>query len=111
MSRPTKTGLEYFPTWTPQRRTSQNFFNKQIKIIYNSLRNSSSGFIKREDVRLFIFNRDNNACSICGNKENLQVDHIISVYRCAIGELPISELNLMHNLQTLCGKCNTSKLP
>jgi len=100
-----------FPLWNPQRATKYRFNNSDFKIRLSAIRNSSSAFIKRNDVRVVIFTKDMFKCVSCGSKDNLTIDHIISIYRCAVGEYPIEKLNTIVNLQSLCLKCNCSKLP
>jgi len=111
MSRPIKQGLDYFPLWKPQRITESRFRHPDYKIRRNAIRNSSSSFIKREDVRRIVFKRDNYRCVFCSGNTQLTIDHIISVYRCAKGQYPIEKLNIRENLQTLCGSCNSKKHP
>jgi 5-methylcytosine-specific restriction endonuclease McrA len=65
------------------------------------LRNEANNYIKREAVREFVFARDNYKCVYCGSSEDLQVDHIVSIYQG--GE------NTTENLQTLCKPCNCAK--
>lgn len=65
------------------------------------LRNAASNYIKREAVREFVFSRDNYKCVECGSENNLQIDHIESVYR--------GGQNHVDNLQTLCKSCNCAK--
>ncbi len=61
--------------------------------------------VKREkipnDVRLFVWQRDEGKCTQCNNKEKLEFDHII----------PVSEggSNTERNIQLLCENCNRSK--
>lgn len=100
-----------FPKWNPHKSTIDGFENYNYKRKLKFLRNSSSGFIAKKEVRLIIFSRDNYACKLCGSIDNLQVDHIVSVVACSLGEIPISYLNLESNLQTLCGSCNAAKKP
>lgn len=80
-------------------------------IFYKALRNSSGGFIARTDVREAILRKSEGKCQLCPATENLQVDHIVSVWRAAHGEFPIEKLNTYENLQMLCGSCNAAKLP
>lgn len=107
MARPTK----QFPIWNPQMRLRLKLSDKNQKIDYASLRNSSSGFTSKKEVRDYIFGRDNYKCVNCESVENLTVDHVVSVYRCSIGEFSINKLNLENNLQTLCNSCNAAKNP
>jgi len=51
--------------------------------------------------RHFIFNRDGYQCLKCGSKENLTVDHIVSIAQ--------GGTDAMANLQTLCRACNMQK--
>jgi hypothetical protein len=53
-------------------------------------------------VRQAVFQRDNYMCRYCGSKDNLTVDHIIPVSKDGKDEFD--------NFQTLCKKCNSSKL-
>lgn len=102
---------EDFPTWNMQRMTRCKFGHSDFRTRYKAIRNSSSAFIKRPDVRRFIFNKNNNQCVLCGSFEHLQIDHIISVYRTACYEFDIEKLNTKENLQTVCSSCNARKAP
>lgn len=87
-----------FPKWNPQRRTRGvldygTIFPSVKRKVYKALRNTSSGFINRADVRQFIFDRDGHKCKICASEQDLTIDHIVS------------------NLQTLCNSCNSGKIP
>jgi len=111
MGRPERHDVDYFPLWNPQRITLSNIKSYDFRTRYKALRNSSSSFISRDDVRKIITEKCSNKCVKCGSDNNLQVDHIKSVYLCARGKVPISELNIFSNLQMLCGTCNSSKKP
>jgi len=54
-----------------------------------------------EDVKIFVWRRDEGKCVRCGSKENLEFDHII----------PISKggSNTARNIQLLCERCNREK--
>ena len=54
-----------------------------------------------DDAKLFVWQRDNGRCVICGSQEKLEYDHII----------PISKggSNTARNIQLLCEKHNRSK--
>jgi hypothetical protein len=55
-----------------------------------------------ENVRLFVWRRDEGRCVECGSNENLEFDHII----------PISKggsSTVRNNIQLLCGNCNRLK--
>ena len=73
----------------------------------------SDGFIKMasgstdllksipEEVRMYVWRRDQGRCIKCGNNKNLEFDHII----------PVSEggSNTGRNIQLLCSECNKKK--
>jgi hypothetical protein len=75
------------------------------------LRGCGSTFVKRPEVREFVFSRDDHKCVYCGSEDNLQVDHIISIYRVFKDGLDIRDINNLDNLQTLCRSCNSAKAP
>ena len=102
--------IDYFPLWRPPFKTEEKFYNKN-KLAYKALRYSSSGFIAKPQVRDFIFKKYTNKCVFCGSKDNLQIDHIISVYKAFLNKDLIGQLNTQQNLQLLCTSCNAGKLP
>lgn len=73
------------------------------------LRSCATNFIKRIEVRAFILERDGNKCVICESKLDLQIDHIISVYRVWNDDIPLEKINHLDNLQALCRSCNSRK--
>ena len=103
--------MSNFPKWNPQKVTFDKFDSSDFKTRYIALRNSSSAFIKKQDVRNYIFERDNNRCVLCEEQENLTIDHYNSVYRVAKKDVPLRMLNIKENLQTLCFECNSGKTP
>ena len=111
MARPTKQGVDYFPVWKPQAKTVSLFSNISEKVRYKSLRNSSSAFIKRKDVREIVLKRGGYRCAICGSTDDLEIDHIYSVYSVLHGRYPLDKLNTSDNLRVLCKHCNSSKTP
>ncbi|MDO8524693.1 MAG: HNH endonuclease signature motif containing protein [bacterium] len=54
-----------------------------------------------DSVRLFVWQRDEGKCVICGNKEKIEFDHIIPVVE--------GGANTERNIQILCESCNRSK--
>jgi len=54
-----------------------------------------------DDVRLFVWTRDDGRCVRCGSEEGLQFDHVIPVAKGG-GNAP-------ENVQVLCGDCNRRK--
>ena len=108
MARPQRNNV--LPEWNPQRASVSRFKSLDKKIAYKTFRNSCSGFIKRSDVREYLLLKYLNECVLCNSKDDLQINHILSVYSHFKNGL-IYECNLEDNLQVLCRKCNTSKLP
>jgi len=105
-----KQNIYYFPLWKPHYRTEEKFSYTDNRG-YKALRNSSSAFIKREDVRNYLLSKYKYKCVKCECTKNLEVDHIISVYMAFKHKEFINELNSESNLQILCNKCNASKSP
>lgn len=56
-----------------------------------------------EDVRLFVWRRDDGKCVHCGSQRNLEFDHIIPVI--------MGGSSTARNLQLLCESCNRAKGP
>lgn len=54
-----------------------------------------------DDVKIFVWQRDNGHCVICGSQENLEYDHIIPVSK--------GGSNTARNIQLLCERHNRSK--
>ena len=54
-----------------------------------------------DDVKIFVWQRDEGRCVKCGSQENLEYDHIIPVSK--------GGSNTARNIQILCEKCNRSK--
>jgi hypothetical protein len=52
-------------------------------------------------MQRFIFDRDGNACVLCGSRRDLHLDHIIPYVR--------GGMFIEGNIQTLCGSCNSRK--
>ena len=52
-------------------------------------------------IRWDVFEKDNYQCVFCGNKKELEVDHIIPIAK--------GGRHIMTNFQTLCRKCNEKK--
>ena len=100
-----------FPRWNPRNITWTKIHSLDKRVGYKALRNSSSGFIKNKIIRKIILEKSNYRCVECGATNNLQVDHIISVYLAHKHKHLINILNTKDNLQMLCKNCNSSKLP
>lgn len=83
------------------KKITVNFRNRDTESNKKFKRRIASNYIRNPLIREYVFNRDSYKCVLCGSKEFLQVDHIISVYRG--GE------NTLGNLQTLCRSCNAGK--
>jgi len=54
-----------------------------------------------ENIRLFVWQRDEGRCVKCGNNEKLEFDHIIPIVK--------GGSNTERNIQLLCERCNRSK--
>ena len=54
-----------------------------------------------EEVRAFVWKRDEGRCLQCGSEDDLQFDHVIPVAK--------GGGNAMDNIQILCGDCNRLK--
>lgn len=101
--------IDSFPQWKPQSSALRKIDNPTFRRVY--LRNAASNFIKREDVRLFIFKHKGKKCYLCGS-EATQIDHRISAYRfAAYSDLDYMQMNSYENLFPICRKCNASKAP
>jgi len=111
MARPVKTDYNDLPIWNPQWGTRKEFESNDFRIRYKALRNSSSNFIKKRQVREIITKKCNGKCSKCGCIFNLHIDYIKSVYLAAERKFPIDQLNSYHNLTLLCKSCNCKKVP
>ena len=98
-----------FPRCKPYRDTIKKLNSGNFRIRYKALRNLSNNFIKRKDVREYIFSRKGRTCYLCGGTDNLQIDHKISVYRGAMDQIPYYIINSFENLMPICRKCNSGK--
>lgn len=54
-----------------------------------------------EEVRIAVWRRDQGRCARCGNRENLEYDHIVPVSK--------GGGNTVRNIELLCQDCNRSK--
>jgi hypothetical protein len=77
---------------------------ERLRAKFNSSINADIKFQRipiPEDVRIFVWRRDQGRCARCGSKDNLEFDHII----------PVSQggSNTTRNIELLCEKCNRSK--
>lgn len=111
MARPLKNAIDYFPEWNITRSLKRTMDLGHIHSRYAALRNSSSGFTCRKEVRDFIFSRDGHRCVNCGSEHDLTIDHKVSIYAAAHNEIGLHELNTAENLQTMCRPCNSAKKP
>jgi len=103
--------IDSFPIWKPNYKNRLSFSSNKFRARYDAIRGSSGGFISKKDVRDVIMKKCNNRCVLCGSSDNLQVDHIVSVYLTAKGHYPIEKLNTYEILRILCGTCNSRKSP
>lgn len=96
-------------TWKPNfitRHKISSGFNLNRRFKY--FRASSSGYIKKPKVRAYVFEKYNGKCAYCQSSEELEIDHIISVYDC-FKQGKIEFCNTIENLQLLCKTCNAKK--
>ena len=111
MARKERNSVDYFPVWELRRTMDARIFdNLDKKDSFKAFRQSSSSFISNPIVRKLIKLKSGNECVKCKNKENLQIDHILSVSYCFDNKL-FYICNTYENLQILCSKCNASKAP
>jgi 5-methylcytosine-specific restriction endonuclease McrA len=54
-----------------------------------------------EDVRIFVWRRDEGRCASCGAQQDLEFDHVVP--------LALGGSNTARNIQLLCERCNRSK--
>jgi 5-methylcytosine-specific restriction endonuclease McrA len=71
--------------------------------VYNSIERADNDRRERipDDVRMFVWQRDQGKCVRCGNNERLEFDHIIPVVK--------GGSNTERNIQLLCERCNREK--
>lgn len=98
-----------FPRCKPYQDTIRKLNSGNFRIRYKALRNLSNNFIKRKDVREYIFSRKGRVCYLCGGTDDLQIDHKISVYQGAMDQIPCYIINSFENLMPICRKCNSGK--
>lgn len=79
-----------------EQRTIERF-QKQ----YLFRRKEANSIISDRAVRVFIFSRDHWKCAKCGTNKSLSIDHKLPVVKGGTDDF--------ENLQTLCGRCNSSK--
>jgi len=103
MPRPQKEGLDY----NPQYNAFEHAKTKGGKYLKSYLRNTSSCYVKKPAVRMFILEKYNHTCCMCGSNDNLQIDHINPVYNATIEN--IRTINSIDNLRPLCMSCNVRR--
>lgn len=84
-----------------QRETQRINRAQQIVAMGSQPRESSSRGSIPEDVKHYVWTRDQGRCRSCGSATELQFDHVIPI---AMGGSSQAE-----NLQILCGPCNRRK--
>ena len=97
-------------SWNPDRITILRINDRDTdrETAWKAFRGSSSGYASKKYVRLFVFLFGKDECNNCGNKGDLQIDHIKSVYSCFLSK-EYELCNTVKNLQVLCAKCNNIK--
>jgi hypothetical protein len=88
-----------------ERQQEQQQKIERARNIIDSEQDISKGIYERktiaQDVKMFVWQRDQGACTYCGDNRNLEFDHIIAV--------SMGGSNTARNLQLLCESCNRSK--
>ena len=98
-----------FPECRVYRSTERALQSNDFRTRYKAMRQVSSRFIKKDDVREAVFKKCQYRCYLCGSEENLQIDHVISVYRGAKERMSYKVINSEDNLMAICGTCNAGK--
>lgn len=85
-----------------QQRSQQYIDRAQATVAMGSTpRSSTARQAIPDDLKQYIWTRDEGRCRACGSPADLQYDHIIP--------LKMGGSNNAENLQILCGPCNRSK--
>lgn len=74
-----------------------------LQIRSNTINNEKTASRERisDEVKMYVWKRDNGKCVMCGSQEKLEFDHIIP--------LSMGGSNTARNIQLLCERCNRSK--
>lgn len=112
-------GIEYnemvVNLWSLRRRIGHELFYSILRYVDDSMqryvndketirkriRNKANNYISKPNVREWVFTAYGEVCISCGSKEDIQLDHVISIAKCG--------KNTLSNLQPLCKSCNVSK--
>lgn len=87
---------------TREQRRTQQIERAQATIAMGSQPRTSTARKKiPDDIKQYIWTRDDGQCQSCGSMAELQFDHIIPI--------SMGGSNNAENLQVLCGPCNRSK--
>lgn len=100
---------EKFPRCKPNFPTLIKLGSGDFRIRYKTLRNISSYFTVKPEVRNAIFEQKGKTCYLCGSSEDMQLDHVISVYKGAKNMIPYDVINSFENLMPICRRCNSGK--
>lgn len=84
---------------------------KEISKKIIKLRSKSRYRLIKMNAKTKLLERDNNKCQICGSKNDLQIDHIKSLYFFIYNNLDTSMLDNFDNLRILCKRCNAKRNP
>ena len=85
----------------------RSLFDRQTANIHQSVdraRNSAASASRigiSDEVKIFVWNRDDGRCVRCGSNRELEYDHVIP--------LALGGSNTARNLQLLCAPCNQAK--
>jgi hypothetical protein len=84
-----------------RERKKDKKIKKAMDMVQNSEYKNNTRTKIPDDVRIFVWQRDEGRCVECGSKEKLEYDHIIPVSK--------GGSNTARNVQLLCEGCNRKK--
>ena len=87
--------------WERERKSKRKFDRLRKEMLSDHAIEQARRERIPEDVRIFVWKRDEGRCVQCGSQENLEFDHIVPVSR--------GGSNTARNIQLLCETCNRRK--
>ena len=87
--------------WEKERKKERKFARLRKEMLSEHALEDARRERISEDVRIFVWKRDDARCVKCGSQENLEFDHIIPVSK--------GGSNTARNIQLLCETCNRRK--
>ena len=92
----------YALLWTRQQRETARVERAMSMVVMGSGPRQKNTDVIPDDVKQFVWMRDNGRCVNCGSSVELQFDHIIPRSKGGTSTEPA-------NIQVLCGPCNRRK--